>query len=131
MLNIRIVFPLFLIAFALPLVAQPGTQSHLPRPGTLSVAQLDPTSPTGAILTEIPTTGCAGPVHICGSAANAVFAFCNMTEHTIVLTVHTLPPNPTFPVEVPAQICISFNPTWVTPASLAIGSHTVAIFEDC
>ncbi len=95
------------------------------------IGQLDPTSPTLTSFTQITPLAPSGPIRICGSDANAVFAFCNFTEQPVLIGINPPLPNAPFWFTIPPMSCESFNPTWIAPTIVTVNGIIVAVLVDC
>ncbi len=108
---------------------QAGAQFTTAPQGVHSIAQADPSSPTGVTCTQVSQGAPFDPIEICGP--NPVFAFCNGTEINAYYGV--VPPEPyeAFVVIVPAMSCLTFNPTWLANTEIIINSLPSAKLVDC
>lgn len=99
--------------------------------GGVWIGQLDPTSPSLTSFTQITPLSTTGPLRICGSDANAVFAFCNFTEQPVLIGINPPLPYPPFYFTIPPMSCVSFDPTWIAPTVVTVNGVIVAVLVDC
>ena len=86
------------LCLAATVQSQAGMQFPTAPSGVHSIAQADPSSPTGVTCTQISQQAPFPPVQICGPAP--VFAFCNGTEMNAYYGIVPPDPYPSFVVIV-------------------------------